>query len=61
MTGKTSKDKNTPLDAGQPFHRACTGKGQLQQQQMRCFSGEGTCPFAAIREQQQGLQLGCSL
>ncbi len=71
MTGKTSKDKNTPLDARRPFHLACTGNGQPQQlqpqqpqqhpQQMRCFPGEGTCPFEAIREKQQGAQLGCSL
>jgi len=72
MTGTTSKDKNTPTDAGQSFDRArqaCTGKGQPQQpqpqqpqqQQMPCFSGEGTCPFAAIKQEQQGAQLGCSL
>lgn len=65
MTGMTPKNGETP-DAGPPFDRArqaCTGKGQPQQhpQQMRCFPGEGTCPFAAIKQEQQGAQLGCSL
>lgn len=71
MMGTTSKNGKTP-DAGPPFDRArqaCTGKGQPQQpqpqqpqqQQMPCFSGEGTCPFAAIKQEQQGAQLGCSL
>ena len=61
MTGKTSKDKNTPPDAGQSFDRACTGSRQPQQQQMPCFIGQGTCRFAKTGQEQQMLQVPSGL
>lgn len=50
MMGTTSKDKNTPTDARRPFHEACTGSRQPQQQQMSQIEED------LLRRQQQQAQ-----